>query len=152
MGNHEFNAIAYATPRRDVPSFHYRPRHGDNVRHHQSFLDAADGADSARHRDWIGFFRSLPLWYGDNGMRAVHACWSQAALDGVAPYVDHRHVLTEEGLHAVNIRGSEAYLHAEVLLKGIETDLPPGVDFRDANGSPRVVAIASNGGIARLDI
>ena len=137
MGNHEFNAIAFATPDPREPGTHFRPRRGSNLVHHGIFLDAVGGMDSVLHRDLIGFFCDMPLWLDLPDVRIVHACWSQAAIDALAPYVDKEHRLTELGRHAALAKGTPAYAACEILLKGPEMKLPPGVWYRDAQGSKR---------------
>ena len=63
MGNHEFNAIGWATLDGDTGR-HLRPRHGrkgeKNASQHAAFL-AEVGQDSAEHRYWIDWFLDLPL-------------------------------------------------------------------------------------------
>jgi hypothetical protein len=72
MGNHEFNAIAYAT--QDAESGEYLRAHSDkNTAQHQMFLDAYAG-DAAGYADTIGWFKTLPLWLDLGELRVVHAC------------------------------------------------------------------------------
>ena len=52
MGNHEFNAIAYATPH---PTRGWCRRHTPkNFHQHESFLDAVGWHSTPLHREWIG--------------------------------------------------------------------------------------------------
>ena len=96
MGNHEFNAIAYATPTDDALGGHLRPRSPKNAAQHAAFLGAV-GVDTAQHRDAIAFFRTLPLWEEMDGLRGVHACWSVRAMDDLAASVNGDRTLTSEG-------------------------------------------------------
>jgi hypothetical protein len=61
MGNHEFNAIAWATPDPDHPGKFLRDHHKPgNREQHQAFLDVVEGTHLQREiTDW---FRTLPLW------------------------------------------------------------------------------------------
>ena len=58
-------------------------------------------------------------------------------LRDLKPYLDNRNCLTEDGLQEAHRRGSTAYLAAEVLMKGPEQRLPPGMSFLDKGGHKR---------------
>src|ERR1700677_2571565 len=73
MGNHEFNAVAFATLDPGNPGQHFRQRKGNNVLHHSVFLNAVGGADTPLHRELIDFFRAMPLWLDLPELRVVHA-------------------------------------------------------------------------------
>ncbi len=136
MGNHEFNAIAYATEDPARPGAHLRPRTGNNVAQHAAFVDAV-GLDSALHRETVAFFMEMPLWLDDGTARAVHACWSDRDMAVLAPHVDSGNRLTAAGFLATQERGSPAYASAEVLCKGPEVALPHGVTYCDHGGHVR---------------
>ena len=136
MGNHEFNAIAYATPTDEALDRHLRPRTQKNTAQHAAFLGAV-GVDSAEHRDAVAFFRTLPLWEEIDGLRGVHACWSVQAMDDLAASINGDRTLTSEGLVATSTKGSKEYKAAETLLKGPEVDLPDGLSFLDKDGHVR---------------
>lgn len=139
MGNHEFNAIAWATPDPASDGHHLRPRHGDkgakNRHQHQAFL-AEVGEDSADHRSWIEWFLSLPLWIEEEGFRVVHACWSPRQVAALTPVLNGGR-LTPETIEAASLKGSAAYEAVETLLKGAEVELPPGHTFTDKDGHVR---------------
>lgn len=114
LGNHEFNAIAWATARPDG-SGHHREHSAKNRKQHEEFL-AQVVEDSPTHRSWIDWFRTLPLWLDLGGVRVVHACWdprSMAVLRGPT--------LTDEVVAAE--KGSDLYEAIEIVLKGPEVDL-----------------------------
>ncbi|MCX5580782.1 metallophosphoesterase [Kaistia terrae] len=134
MGNHEFNAIAWATA--DGKGSHLRPRTPKNNHQHSVFLEQV-GAGSSAHAEAVAWFMTLPLWLDLNGLRVVHACWHQASRKALAGCVDAQARLTEQGLHEVHDRGSAAYQAAEVLLKGPEARLPEGHTFHDKDGHLR---------------
>jgi hypothetical protein len=134
MGNHEFNAIGWATPGGSDGAL--RAHTPKNHAQHRVFLEQV-GRDEQAHADAIAWFRSLPLWLDLGGLRVVHACWhepSRAALEG---FVDDRARLTDAGLLAAHDRGSPAWSAAEVLLKGPEARLPGGCSFHDKDGNLR---------------
>lgn len=129
MGNHELNAIAWLRGT--------RARTPRNRAQHSAFLDAV-GEGSALHRELVEWFSGLPLWLDLPCARIVHACWSPAALGDLRPHVDASNALTPAGLEAALEKGTRAYEAVETILKGPESDLPPGVSFRDGYGHERV--------------
>lgn len=139
MGNHEFNAIAWATPDPLSDGHHLRLRHGDkgakNRHQHQAFL-AEVGEDTDDHRSWVEWFLDLPLWVEEGDFRVVHACWSPRHVETLRPMLrDGR--LTLETAEAASRSGSAAYQAVETLLKGAEVELPPGHTFTDKDGHIR---------------
>ena len=134
MGNHEFNAIAYATADPDCAGEHLRSHTAKNNRQHAEFL-AQIGAGSADHRAAIDWFATLPLWLDLGGLRVVHACWDGAAIAGLeSPHLDHDRLL------AASTEGTESFEWVEHLCKGPEVELPEGHLFHDKDGNPRVKA------------
>ena len=136
MGNHEFNAIAFATPDPLNPGAHCRKRNAANIHQHASFLREV-GLDSAMHHEAIEFFRTLPIWIEAPDFRAVHACWEDGAMAALAPHLTLDTTLTRYGFLATQDRSGRAYADAELVLKGPEVDLPDGVTFKDAGGTVR---------------
>ena len=137
MGNHELNAIAYATPHPTRPGDHLRSRQGTNVTNHAAFLAEVGGPDSPRHREFVRFFAAMPLWLDLGGLRIVHACWSAADRMALARHVDAGNRLTEAGLTAALTKGTPAHAACEILLKGPEIRLPRGISYRDGQSARR---------------
>ncbi|MCW4152788.1 metallophosphoesterase [Halomonas sp. 18H] len=73
LGNHEFNAVAWATPDPQHPSEYLRPHTAKNRQQHQAFLHQV-GEDSPQHRDMIEWFKTLPVYLELDDLRVVHAC------------------------------------------------------------------------------
>jgi hypothetical protein len=134
MGNHEFNALAWAAP--DGNGGFLRPHTEKNANQTREFLSQI-GEGSPGHRRALDWFESLPVWLDLPGLRVVHACWSAAAQATLAAYLDPSRRFTREGLYLASQRGSAAYQAAEVLLKGPEIPLPPGRFFFDKDGYKR---------------
>lgn len=136
MGNHEFNAVAWATPSRDYPGRFLR-KHSDKNRHqHKEFL-AQFGEGSAEHRQAIEWFRTLPLYLELDGLRVVHACWHQPHLNVLRPYLDEQARIRPEAWSDLCEEGTEGFDAIETLLKGMEIPLPSGIHFRDKDGHVR---------------
>ena len=146
MGNHEFNAVAYATEHPELPGYFLRPHTAKNTRQHQAFLDQLTPSQQRYYIDW---FRTWPLWLTlphptDSGAvgsaRVVHACWHEESLRTVENACDGQNrINTTDQWILANDRESALYHAVEVLLKGPELDLRPyGIDeFRDKDGHPR---------------
>jgi len=139
MGNHEFNAIAWATPDPIHDGHHLRPRLGEtgakNRHQHQAFLSEI-GEDTAEHRFWIEWFLELPLWIEEPEFRVVHACWSPQHVEALRPLLSDGRLTTGTAEDASR-KGSSAYEAVETLLKGAEVELPAGHSFMDKDGHVR---------------
>ena len=91
MGNHEFNAISYATRNPADPDdfmrTHLGRKGGHNTHQHRHFLEQVT-EDSPLHHEIIAWFRTLPLYLELGDLRIAHACWhpdSLAVLDSWVP-------------------------------------------------------------------
>ena len=134
LGNHEFNAIGWATPNGSGGYLRKHSQKSDGQ--HAEFLSQlCDG--SLEHGNAIDWFRKLPVWLDLPGLRVVHACWHERSRVALRPYLDAENCLTDLGLREAHQRGSEAYKAVEILLKGPEQRLPIGVSFVDASGNKR---------------
>ena len=140
MGNHELNAIAWATPDPLADGQYLRQRHGEKGRtnriQHEAFL-AEVGADSRAHKAWVDWFKDLPLWIEEPGFRVVHACWSPEHVEALRPHLAEGNRLTPALLEVAHRKGSSEFQAVEVLLKGPEISLPPGHTFTDKDGCVR---------------
>jgi len=134
MGNHEFNAIAYATP--DGAGGHLREHSEKNHGQHYAFLEAYAG-DSTAYDEAIAWFKTLPLWLEVDGLRVVHACWDQAIIDAIAAGQGGCALLGADLLHKSAQRGNWEYCAVETLLKGKEIPLANGNSFLDKDGHER---------------
>jgi len=132
MGNHEFNALAYHTQHQGE---YLRPHTEKNTRQHQAFLNEFE-AEPKLKQQLLDFFYSLPLWLELDGLRVIHACWDDRHIDVMRNLTANQR-LTPELLLQATTAGSEAYHAIETLLKGVEIDLPDGVNFKDKDGHVR---------------
>ena len=135
MGNHELNAIGYATPRPEQPGEWLRPHSEKNTHQHRAFLDAFP--DEAERREWIDWFLTLPLWLDLGGLRVVHACWDERAQEVLKPCLNRHNQIVSECLPALFAEGTPVYEALETLLKGKEVRLPAGQVFHDKDGHER---------------
>jgi calcineurin-like phosphoesterase family protein len=136
MGNHEFNAIAWVTPDPEHPGKYLRDHHKPgNREQHQAFLDVVEGTPQQREiTDW---FRTLPLWLDLPGLRVVHACWHQPSIDLLQKAMGSSQRLTDEMILLGSRKGHPIYAAIEIVCKGLEVELPPGISFKDKEGKIR---------------
>ncbi len=76
MGNHEFNAIGWFS--RNDNGEPLREHTEKNRKQHAAFLNEV-GENSAQHKEWISWFKTLPLWLELPELQIIHACWNPQA-------------------------------------------------------------------------
>ena len=74
LGNHELNAIAWATSNGEGGFL--RKRSEKNASQHVEFLRQLDEG-SQDYKNAIDWVRELPVWIEVPGLRVVHACWHE---------------------------------------------------------------------------
>ena len=145
MGNHEFNAIAYATEDPGIPGERLRPNRGTsgkcakNREQHAEFL-AQVGEGSAAHLGWVEWFKTLPAFMDLGGIRVVHGCWDQDAVDtleaggwGQQQALSHDLLLEACRLDAHGLE-SPMMRARKLLTCGLELPLPEGRFILDKAG------------------
>ncbi len=137
MGNHEYNALAFATVNKSCTDGSYLRVHKDsNIKQHQAFLDEVPW-QSDDHHYWLERFYQLPLWLETEHACFVHACWDTKNMAVLRPYLTEDNCLTPIGLQATGQKDTPAYEALERVLKGVETPLPEGVFIIDKSGIKR---------------
>jgi hypothetical protein len=132
MGNHEYNAIAYAHQKPD--GTYLRPHSQNNINQHEKTLKEFSNRQ-AEWEDWLRWFYSLPLFLDLGELRVVHACWDQEHIDWLDQHFQGR--LTENLLIQSHVKGSEAWTVIEETLKGKEINIPEHCAWRDKHGHLR---------------
>lgn len=140
MGNHEYNALAYATidqrtMHHDSPSY-LRPHNPRNTSQHLAFLDEVQWG-SEQHDYWLQRFYELPLWLEFDNACFVHACWDGEAMATLQPLLTANNCLTKEALQLTSYKGTPEFEALERVLKGVETPLPNGYVYHDKEGHER---------------
>lgn len=130
MGNHEFNAIAYAS-KNPLTGKYLRSHSIKNQKQHNAFLQAYEN-DTQAYFEMIAWFKTLPLWLELGNLRIVHACWDQKLISLLS-----KAELTEELLVTASNEGTWQYDTIETLLKGKEIPLSAGMSFYDKDGNER---------------
>lgn len=134
LGNHEFNAVAYATVH-PVQFDYCREHSSKHWRQHREFLEEVEFG-SPLHRSVIDWFRSLPLWLDLGGVRVVHACWSEPDLEHLRGILTADGALTDQAIVDGATPGNRTYEAIEVVLKGPEIWMG-GAYYFDKDGNRR---------------
>ena len=137
MGNHEFNALAYHTEHPAGSGKWLRPRNNKNTSQHLAFLQAYLGFPEELQSvlDW---FMELPLWLElPEGLRLIHACWHESSMERLQSSLGPGDTLTPELLIRSSEPGSDEFRAVEILLKGMELELPKCISFTDKDGIER---------------
>lgn len=129
LGNHEVNAMRFHTIGSDGE--YLRPHTDKNIRQHQATLDQFP--NPAEWSEWIQWFAGLPLSLDLGGLRAVHACWDDGAIEEFAA------VGRLEGatLEKYSLEGTPGYKTISQLLNGPEALLPGGYQHKTADETMR---------------
>lgn len=136
LGNHEFNAIGWITPRVCEPDAYLRPHTEKNMGQHAEFLRQV-GEGSAKHREIVDWFRTLPPALELEGIRAAHAWWYAPYVEVVSRCGQAGGTTSDEFLQAAFKKGSPEWQAMEGLTKGLELTLPAPHSFRDHAGVQR---------------
>ncbi|WP_432481404.1 metallophosphoesterase [Moraxella sp. ZY200743] len=130
MGNHEYNAIGYAsTDQAGKQIYTPTPRQNEV---HQAFLDAV-GEGSPRHRYWLSRFFELPLWLEFDEFIVVHACYDARAIQALTPHL-YNGRLSQNNFEKLP---KETRHHILKLLAGLQTTLPNDIYIKDSMGHLR---------------
>lgn len=134
MGNHEFNAICYATQMEDG---HYiRPHSNKNNKQHELFLKEFP-LGSPEHGDAIAWFKTLPVYKDLEEFRVVHACWDDEAIGVLQQYLNDDHTIPDESYELFDREEQPFYDAIENVLKGPVLVLPNDITFTDSMGHER---------------
>lgn len=135
MGNHEWNAIGFATESPDGKGY-LRGRSANRTKQHAAFLEQV-GIDSPRYRDLVGWFKTLPPFLDLGAIRLCHAWWNPEFVDLVTRNSCKDGSLSEEFLFSSFERNSEASRAMKGITSGLEVNLPEGSSFLDPTGIER---------------
>ena len=136
MGNHEFNAVAYATERPDGSGEYLRRHSEKNKRQHEDFLEQVTGDTRTEYLDW---FASIPLWLDLGDVRVVHACWHEPSMRVAEEALGGNQFTSTGQLVRASTKGDPLYDAIEVLLKGPEISLATygQLRYKDKDGHVR---------------
>jgi hypothetical protein len=133
MGNHEYNALCYHLIGPDGNPL--REHSNKNVNQHKETLEQFK---SCKHefRDYLEWFKTLPLFYETEGLRAVHACWDYDNIEYLRnALIDDK--LTEDLIHQSVVKDTKMFQVIDETLKGKEMPMPNELFFEDKGGEER---------------
>ena len=131
MGNHEYNALAYAHQK----DGNYLRKHNDtHFNQHKATLEQFAGYPE-EWEDYKKWFYTLPIFIEQDGVQAVHACWNQLHINWLREH--GYNTMTAELLEAAHIKGSESYVVINETLKGVEIKIPEEYKWPDKEGHMR---------------
>ena len=137
MGNHEFNALAYHTEHPEGSKKWLRTRNNKNTHQHLAFLNEYLRVPEEL-KSVLAWFMQLPLWLElEGGLRLVHACWNEGAMQRLKLLLNDDQTLTPQLLIDSSEHIRQEYADVEILLKGMELKLPKGKSFKDKDGHSR---------------
>ena len=143
LGNHEFNAIGWATRRlgtdgnpipESAPDAWLKKHTARNLGNHAAFL-AQVNEGSALHAGMIRWFRTLPVALDLGGIHVAHAWWNDTLIRQLDERL--RDGLDDAFLQAAGVKGSPEWTAMEGVTKGLEAFLPDGMTFVDHSGVVR---------------
>ncbi len=136
MGNHEYNALAFATLDPHNAKQYLRSHNEVHVRQHEAFLaELPFGSDG--HKYWLQRLYELPLWLETDCACFVHACWDVDSMAVLKPLLTEDNRLTPHGLTVTSQENTVPFDALERVLKGVETALPDGIVMIDKEGTKR---------------
>jgi hypothetical protein len=133
MGNHEYNAICFAT--KDKDGNHLRPHTPQNKNQHSETLKEFENR-TEEWENYLEWFYELPLFLELENLRIVHACWDQKHIEFLRnKLVDNK--LTKDLIFETVEKDTPFFWAIEETLKGKEIDMPNGLIFYDKSNHPR---------------
>ncbi|OBK18986.1 metallophosphoesterase [Mycobacterium asiaticum] len=136
MGNHEFNAVCYATRDPENTGLHLRRHTKKNTDQHEAFLKQL----SLKLRtEYIRWFETLPLWLDLGDIRVVHACWHKESMKYVEGELGSNRFTEPDQFVRASTKGDPLYTTVEILLTGPEISLTKygQPKYLDKDGHPR---------------
>jgi hypothetical protein len=137
FGNHEWNALGYHAPDPDAPGDALRCHDAAHVHQHAATIAQVPTAELASHLAW---FRTWPFFLELPELRVVHAAWDPVAVAVVEEGRRRHGGIDEDFLIEGYSDETLLYEALDILLKGREMALPPGVSFQDKDGTIRTWA------------
>ncbi|WP_404308246.1 metallophosphoesterase [Neorhodopirellula lusitana] len=134
MGNHEYNAIAFHTPRPGKQDEWFRLHSDKNLKQHQATLDQLSPGELAYAIAW---FETLPVAIEIGGIRVAHASWQSRDIDCINDALVDAGRFTPDFLAISEDAGSDLNNAIENVLKGPELQMPDGHSIVDKAGHRR---------------
>ena len=135
MGNHEWNAIGFASKNPENGEW-LRVRSANKTLQHKAFLEQV-GVDSPLHRELVAWFKTLPPFLDLGPVRVCHAWWKPEAIGRIGAAMDANGRLDENFLVESFRKRSASWAAMKAVTNGCEIRLPDGYAFLDPSGIER---------------
>lgn len=133
MGNHEYNAICFHF--QETEGGHLRKHLIKNITQHYETLKQFQNRQE-EYEDYIDWFKTLPVFYESESLRAVHACWDNEHIQLLKEKLGGN-LLNDELIYE-SVKHGTAFNNAILdTLKGKELALPENFEFKDKDGNIR---------------
>ena len=133
MGNHEYNAICYAT---EIDGVYLRKHSERNNLQHKAFLKEFPFG-TIEYKEMIEWFKTLPLFIEKEHLRFVHASWINEEIEHLRTILTEDNKLKDDIYKNLLDENHKDYKAIEVTLKGVERILPNGMEWTDKIGIAR---------------
>lgn len=133
LGNHEYNALCFFM--KDAEGNHLRKHSPKNVDQISETIKQFEGREE-EWKNYLEWFKTLPLYLETANFRAVHACWDDKSIKYLRNVLPNDK-LTDERIVESAVKGSPLFEAIDIVLKGKELPLPGGLTFLDKGGEAR---------------
>lgn len=133
MGNHEYNALCYHS--QDNNGRYLREHNHKNNHQHAATLEQFKNREQ-EFENYLEWFKTLPLYYETDDLRAVHACWDNHNIAYLRTLLNNG-CLTDELIYQSVKKGTELNDAIDQTLKGKEIQTPKGFVFHDKDNALR---------------
>ena len=134
MGNHEYNALCYHTLGPD--GIHLRKHTNYSTLQVKATLDQFAMFEK-EWRDYMNWFRKLPVYLDLGELRVVHACWDPENVKEIPEDLEFTDEFLNELHTDEHYKKSPLYKAIDECLKGREVRIPNGYSFKDKYGKER---------------
>lgn len=132
MGNHEYNIICFFTKQEKG---YLREHSSKNKAQVKATLQAFNNSPEELF-NWLSWLKTLPLFYENDNLRAVHAAWDQHKINYLKEILPGG-VMSDNFLFQSAQKDTYEHDIIEMLLKGQEIPLPYGAEYKDKDGHIR---------------
>ena len=133
MGNHEYNALCFDITAKE--GGHLRKHSISNILQHYETLKQFHNLQD-EYKEYLEWFKSLPLYYESDTFRAVHACWDKNSIAYLGDTLVEKK-LNDELIYQSVQDGTPLKEAVDRTLKGKEMKMPENLDFQDKEGRKR---------------
>jgi hypothetical protein len=139
LGNHEFNALAYTWPIRDSDTANSQDLRPHNQRNNRLIAETLTQFASYPEswRDYLQWFKTLPLYLDFGDVRMVHACWHEDKINSLNPEGTSKVCVDDDVLSRIENGDRELEITIDVLTRGTSIRLPNSRVMQGRDGLQR---------------